>query len=60
MILPAAYIPSSVILDKIAKFFNKKYVIILAMFASCASLVLVGPSTLLGSSIPIMPVMITG
>ena len=50
MILPAAYIPSAVALDKLPKRWNKQFVIIIGMICCALSLFLVGPSTVVSIS----------
>ncbi len=61
MILPAAYIPSAVALDKLPKRWNKQFVIIIGMICCALSLFLVGPSTMSSiSDDAVLHVMIAG
>ena len=48
MILPAAYIPSAVAIDKLPTSWDKRVVIIIGMILCALSLFCVGPSTLIG------------
>ena len=51
MILPAAYIPSAIVVEKIPKQWDKRTVIIMGMIFCGLSLFCVGPSTLVSSDI---------
>ena len=50
MILPAAYIPSAITIDKLPSSWDKRFLIITGMVLCALSLFCVGPSTLLGFS----------
>ena len=47
MILPAAYIPSAVAIDKLPTSLDKRVIIIIGMILCALSLFCVGPSTLI-------------
>ena len=61
MILPAAYIPSAVAIDKLPTSWDKRVVIITGMILCALSLFCVGPTTLYGfTEDNTLPVMIAG
>ena len=60
MLLPAAYIPSAIAIEKLPKRWDKRVMIIFGMICCALSLFMVGPSTLVDTGDQTLKVMIIG
>ena len=60
MLLPAAYIPSSIAVEKLPRRWDKRILLIVGMIFCGLSLFLVGPSTLMATEEHTLTVMIIG